>query len=706
MPPRKKAKAKDTKSTANASPSKQSTDTASRRKAVRGRRGGLKDMPNMPLDVLLEIFGFMHPRDLLNLARTNKSFRAFLMSKNAQFLWKASLENVDGLPKCPSYMNEPTYVNLLFFNHCHNCLKNNVRVVLFHCSARYCPACRKTMFEDDFQYRKLFKEITSDAGEYPTWFCSFTDSSTLLLHKPEIAAFEARWKGLDSEAAKKDLVRECKDKRKLIDDASQEFYSWESQQKAKRSDELDEIRAGRLEAIRGRLREAGWEKELDFIDENPYSRFDLERQKFATRSEPLTERVWQKIEKDVIVFIESVQTQRLANERKALLHERFSAFAEALGRYQGLDAKRDRESDFDPQLKDLIMMHEFRTILDGPDSADMSALDDDDKMRTMLDTYRGKWQEDRRKELRDMLQESVDSSLNSTGLLALVQALFRCLKCRRDGLRYPEVLAHECPRKFSWRWIIGWGSGNVEDVYQHAVATYKHHYRPAWSGERCITASTQAITYTRSILEACGLNPDTVTPEEADECGARLICRKCEGESDTYSDFSDDDPDSGFKRNNFTVYNWSRALAHCVEWSVSWSFLSFAGIDHEWERVSDEEAEAVRNFEEELSTRADVVQHDRYRHNCAYCEYIGSWQGMPDHLSNRHNRTVTMAQLADHCYIRADTVVKVPSIVLKREDDGSFHVKEREDDNEDDALGMFYSDYDEWSDELDAAFFA
>ena len=54
MPPRKKAKAKS-KFATNAGPSKQTTDTASRPKAVRGRRGGLKDMPNMPLDVLLEV---------------------------------------------------------------------------------------------------------------------------------------------------------------------------------------------------------------------------------------------------------------------------------------------------------------------------------------------------------------------------------------------------------------------------------------------------------------------------------------------------------------------------------------------------------------------------------------------------------------------------------------------------------------------------
>lgn len=342
------------------------------------------------------------------------------------------------------------------------------------------------------------------------------------------------------------------------------------------------------------------------------------------------------------------------------MHDRFSAFAEAVKRYRGIDAKRQRKSDFDPQFKDFILMPDFRMILDAPDSANMSPLEDDDKMRAMFDAGCAKWQEDRRRELCDILKKSVDSPLDGADLLALAQSLFRCTKCRRDGLRYPEVLAHECPRKSSWRWIIGWGAGHVDDVYQHAVATYKHHYRPAWLGEDCIAPSTQAISYARSISEACGLDPNTVTPQETGQCVVRLVCRQCDGSPrDPLNDFPDDEPEDGATPNTRTVYNWSRAVsghscidlscradgesdcpshtqfAHCIEWGVSWTFLSFRGLDHEWERISEGEAEPVRNFEEELTKRNNLIEHDRYRHNCGYCEYVGSWQGMPDHLSSQ-----------------------------------------------------------------------
>ena len=68
---------------------------------------------------LEQIFGFIHPRDLLNLARTTKAFRSFLMNPSAQPLWKASMARVDNLPTCPTYMTEPQFINLLFFSHCH-----------------------------------------------------------------------------------------------------------------------------------------------------------------------------------------------------------------------------------------------------------------------------------------------------------------------------------------------------------------------------------------------------------------------------------------------------------------------------------------------------------------------------------------------------------------------------------------------------------
>ncbi len=61
----------------------------------------------------------LHPRDLLNLARTSKSCRELLMSRKYEFLWKAARAGVAGLPDIPPWLSEPAYANLVFFTNCH-----------------------------------------------------------------------------------------------------------------------------------------------------------------------------------------------------------------------------------------------------------------------------------------------------------------------------------------------------------------------------------------------------------------------------------------------------------------------------------------------------------------------------------------------------------------------------------------------------------
>lgn len=66
-----------------------------------------------------QIFRFLHPRDLLNLARTSKDFRALLLNRSSALFWKTSRKQIEGLPEIPDHVSEPAYANLLFCNHCH-----------------------------------------------------------------------------------------------------------------------------------------------------------------------------------------------------------------------------------------------------------------------------------------------------------------------------------------------------------------------------------------------------------------------------------------------------------------------------------------------------------------------------------------------------------------------------------------------------------
>lgn len=55
---------------------------------VKGRRGHLKQVTEMPMDVLYEIFSSLEPIDLLHLSWSSKTLRSIVMGKSVRFLWE------------------------------------------------------------------------------------------------------------------------------------------------------------------------------------------------------------------------------------------------------------------------------------------------------------------------------------------------------------------------------------------------------------------------------------------------------------------------------------------------------------------------------------------------------------------------------------------------------------------------------------------
>lgn len=106
-------------------------------KKSRAAVGKLSRIAKLPDDVLLEVSIFyrlsaksylptvfelkipkhLHPRDILNLARTSKYFRQLLMSKRSRSVWRAARTTI-GLPDCPCELSEPQYANLIFSTDC------------------------------------------------------------------------------------------------------------------------------------------------------------------------------------------------------------------------------------------------------------------------------------------------------------------------------------------------------------------------------------------------------------------------------------------------------------------------------------------------------------------------------------------------------------------------------------------------------------
>ncbi|KAG6848641.1 hypothetical protein H0H93_015295 [Arthromyces matolae] len=88
-------------------------------KNVRGRRGALKGIVEMPLDILHETFMYLTSADILHLSRTCKALRRLLMTKEAEYVWKQARNNLDDFPECiPDDLNEVQLAAIVFDGLC------------------------------------------------------------------------------------------------------------------------------------------------------------------------------------------------------------------------------------------------------------------------------------------------------------------------------------------------------------------------------------------------------------------------------------------------------------------------------------------------------------------------------------------------------------------------------------------------------------
>ena len=217
--------------------------------------------------------------------------------------------------------------------------------------------------------------------------------------------------------------------------------------------------------------------------------------------------------------MQGVKTRRLEAERRAVLRNHFSAFAEAFQAYRSPDTRRSAELDQSPHLLDLAMMSEFRDILDVPEGADLSILDDSDAMRAKFDAASTTWREDCKNQLTAMVRQSLAVPDDISDPLTLAMALFSCDSCGRGNLTYPGVVSHICLRS------------NIVCSVETYVSTAKTYWHPTtlrspWSISP-VSVSDDGIALMRPILEACGLDPDRATHQDVENCAAQIICTGC-----------------------------------------------------------------------------------------------------------------------------------------------------------------------------------
>ncbi|KAI5123145.1 hypothetical protein M0805_000848 [Coniferiporia weirii] len=261
--------------------------------------GKLALMLQVPDDVVREIAKHLLPLDLLNLARSTRALRGMLMSKSARPIWRAALDAL-GIPKCPSDINEPQLISLMFEESCHVCRVSRPRLVVdYGLRVRLCYSCfslnvirgsqlakeMKFPLGDDTIYRLCAYE--SDAFSRQSYIVR-PDISTERFFRPDFIDVVGKYMSfVPGSAAQKQFVEERK---KSVEETLKHgaaIDDWFESVKTKKKEDNKLKRKLRGESILKRLRELGYTDE-DFVGKSG------KWSKLVYQPYKLTEKAWEK----------------------------------------------------------------------------------------------------------------------------------------------------------------------------------------------------------------------------------------------------------------------------------------------------------------------------------------------------------------------------------------------------------------------------
>ncbi|RPD57601.1 hypothetical protein L226DRAFT_610638 [Lentinus tigrinus ALCF2SS1-7] len=602
---------------------------------IRGKRGGLEDMPGMPLDVLIEIFGFLHPRDLLNLARTTREFRDFLMSRDAISFWKASRKQVEGLPDPPPGVSEPAYANFLFFNYCHGCLKTGSHVMIYwKFLARYCKACKTDCLVSNTykatgaimsefralvpSERSILNAVTlKDGRHYYLWY-----------QKAEVDQLAEQYNALlKSEPDKRrafvlERIASVEQRHKM----AAALDEWHEGIKKETLAEKDALRDERVDAVLEKLRAEGWGDEVDRMSEQAISR--LASLDGVNRPTKLTERSWKSIRDAVFELMEKVRADRLEAEFNHMIKARLPYLKAVLFEYIHSQWLLDRKNVpvTYASVLDCALFPEVRAVL-ADDSEDVTKESIMAKLTDLIPPLVMKWMEERKNEFRSFVRAGLSGTDAASAPepldLALVAFKCHCHSSNGQRIRFPEVLHDRCFRDPTTR--------PSNDPYERAVAALSVPYHMVPVVERLYQTRDSIVDtrylLRREVIKACGMDPDTVTIAEMDACDARLRCRLC----------------GTLARQE--IHNWRTAQEHGLQRHEGYGMAETDTVRGYWERVPEEYAAQARALE------VSIVKQNREKGKypnenlvCAWCwSSPNNEYEMKAHMAQRHD--ITQPQL-------------------------------------------------------------
>ncbi|KIM48752.1 hypothetical protein M413DRAFT_437932 [Hebeloma cylindrosporum] len=574
VPPARQNKRQKTVTQASA-PAKPSVPRVDDFRKVKGRRGKLRLMTEIPVDTLLEVFSHVEPLDLLHLSWATKDLHALINASRNSFLWTRAYENLQirRPPACPPGKNIAHYTNLLFGRACQYCGTNQVgKVIHWAALVRLCSRCAPDKLlhawgpDIDQQIAPLCpSQWISKSGLPRTCYVIKSDYER---HKQKLAQCK-------DEAQKVEYKAKAHADKQATHTASQLCDQWYRSQEINRLSTAEIIRRKRRDAIIAKLQDAGYAEELRYGSINflPIVRVPAE----------LTEKAWDKM-KDELIDLMEYKRQEM---RKANITHALQLRVNTLDR---VIQSTMADHFILPHTSYIATREPFQALFkalpleERVTEEQMRALATPEMILQMTET----WRREADILLLGLLSKlpvlpNAEEAIDRTPL-ELATTFFKCNWCT-EPISYPRILMHRCLRHRRSkepdeeeddddRGSLDSGADGEEveameaenDNEQPTRNTVRTEvtmdsvwnnmsswFRSGWNeGNDQIFVDEEATNFAKKIVEACGEDPNTTTFTRMEELNPRLECVRCSAKSKT-------------KTRNRPVMNWTTALLHDIE---------------------------------------------------------------------------------------------------------------------------------------------
>ncbi|KAG8221221.1 hypothetical protein J3R82DRAFT_1383 [Butyriboletus roseoflavus] len=492
------------------------------------RRGKPGELCQLNLDVLFLIAAYIHPLDLLNLARTCKSLRVLLMDKSSAFVWRTARRQVNGLPECPDDLTEPEYANLVFYARCHvrknsthglkpsdmgvqGCGKH-AKIVFWEMRRRYCPDCRAGRLCRLMSCHSVIRNRNVLAEAHLT----IEKESGKWVDREQMDVFLNEYK---RSYDKEQLISDRQEQLVAIREHARGCKEWERDMAAVRQDDLAMRRQERATSIFERLKQHGYNPEV--VHHGRYEIQASRRSLFRT-SKPLTDKEWDRIWPEWLGTMNRFRSMRLESvvygpRRRSLVSEYHT--------YVTSPSPNAPTLDLLPHVIDIARFPPFRDIIRAPEGAQMNSKLFESAF-AQLPALVDEWRKKLDAELAEQVKIPSHLSIQDASGVASnsVTTRMEASQAATDKLRLACALfySRDCPGIFTPAEVF------LVAMHHRVYPTYSvvgDSERTGSIRERFAIGFMEAAPY---IVHACGLDPDVATAEDMDRLNARLKCLCCQ----------------------------------------------------------------------------------------------------------------------------------------------------------------------------------